>query len=450
MWHIGLCIAALVVISITYWVYKWRNPKCNGNLPPGSMGLPLFGESLQFFAPNRRWDTPPFFKERIERYGTIFRTSLVGLPVIVSSDSELNQMVFQQEGHLFQLWYPDSMTKVLGKQNLGSLHGYMHKYLKNMVQNLVGHASLKKMILEVESVTTRHIEKWANQETVELRTATADMIFDLTAKKLISYDLEKSSENLRENFDDFMMGLVSIPLAIPGTAHHKCLKGRKKVMKVLKNMLEERRAKPNEANTDFFDYVLEELKKDDTILTEEIALDLMFLLLFASFETTSLAVIVAIKLLTDNPRALKELTEEHEKILRDRENPVSGLTWKEYKSMTFTFQVCYTIPSGWVVIVCPPAVHLNHENYADPLDFNPWRWKDLDLTGASQNFMAFGGGLRFCSGADFARLEMAIFLHCIVTRYRWQLVKGGGIVRTPGLQFPDGFYVRFSKKDKHN
>ncbi|KAJ0802768.1 putative cytochrome P450 superfamily [Helianthus annuus] len=84
-------------------------------------------------------------------------------------------MVFQQEGHLFQLWYPDSMTKVLGKQNLGSLHGYMHKYLKNMVQNLVGHASLKKMILEVESVTTRHIEKWANQETVELRTATADV-----------------------------------------------------------------------------------------------------------------------------------------------------------------------------------------------------------------------------------------------------------------------------------
>ncbi|KAF5816117.1 hypothetical protein HanRHA438_Chr03g0142121 [Helianthus annuus] len=67
MWHIGLCIAALVVISITYWVYKWRNPKCTGNLPPGSMGLPLFGESMQFFAPNRRWDTPPFFKERIER-----------------------------------------------------------------------------------------------------------------------------------------------------------------------------------------------------------------------------------------------------------------------------------------------------------------------------------------------------------------------------------------------
>lgn len=84
--------------------------------------------------------------------------------------------------------------------------------------------------------------------------------------------------------------------------------GRKNVMRVLKNMLDERRAKPNPVNTDFFDYVLEELNKDDTILTEEIALDLMFLLLFASFATTSLAIIVAIKLLTDNPRALKEIT----------------------------------------------------------------------------------------------------------------------------------------------
>ena len=49
------------------------------------------------------------------------------------------------------------------------------------------------------------------------------MIFDLTAKKLISYDSEKSPENLRENFVAFMKGLISFPLNIPGTAYHKCL-----------------------------------------------------------------------------------------------------------------------------------------------------------------------------------------------------------------------------------
>lgn len=79
-------------------------------------------------------------------------------------------------------------------------------------------------------------------------------------------------------------------------------------MTLLKNMLEKRREKPNKVNTDYFDYVLEELKQDDTLLTEAIALDLMFMLLFVSFETTSMALLVAIKLLTDNPQALKELT----------------------------------------------------------------------------------------------------------------------------------------------
>lgn len=71
-------------------------------------------------------------------------------------------------------------------------------------------------------------------------------------------------------------------------------------MKMLKNMLDERRTSPGKHNGDFFDYVLEELKKERTILTEEIALDLMFVLLFASFETTSLALTLAIKFLTDD------------------------------------------------------------------------------------------------------------------------------------------------------
>ena len=78
-------------------------------------------------------------------------------------------------------------------------------------------------------------------------------------------------------------------------------------MKMLKNMLKERRAKTRKHQSDFFDYVVEELQKEGTILTEDIALDLMFVLLFASFETTSLALTCAIKSLVDYPLVLKGL-----------------------------------------------------------------------------------------------------------------------------------------------
>ncbi|XP_020531489.1 cytochrome P450 87A3 isoform X2 [Amborella trichopoda] len=410
MWPLSLCIATLVAIWVTYWVYRWRNPKCNGKLPPGSMGFPLIGETLQFFSPNTTSDIPPFIRQRMNRYGPVFRTSLVSRPVIVSTDPELNHLIFQQEGKLFQSWYPDTFTEIFGRQNVGSLHGFMYKYLKSLVLNLFGPESLKEKLLpELELAASRNLQTWATQSSIDLKEATATMIFNLTAKKLISYDPTKSSENLQKNFVAFVDGLISFPLNIPGTSYHKCLQGRQKAMKMLKKMLEERRREPEKAHGDFFDYVLGELKKERSVLTEEIALDLMFVLLFASFETTSLALTLAVKFLSDHPKVLEELTKEHEAIRRNRENQCSGLTWKEYKSMIFTSQ-------------------------------------GVESNGGSKNFMAFGGGLRFCVGTDFTKIQMAVFLHCLVTRYRWKPIKGGDIVRTPGLQFPNGFHIQLEDK----
>ncbi|KAH6818203.1 cytochrome P450 [Perilla frutescens var. frutescens] len=471
-----LYVAVISIIGLVNWLYNWRNPRCNGVLPPGSMGWPLLGETLHFFAPNTSSDIPPFVKDRMQRYGAVFKTSLVGRPVIVSADADLNYMVFQQEGKLFQSWYPDTFTEIFGRQNVGSLHGFMYKYLKNMVLKLFGPESLKKMLLEVEEASNRSLKQWSMQGVFDVKEATAGMIFDLTAKKLISYDSESSSENLRENFVAFIQGLISFPLDIPGTAYHRCLKGRKQAMRMLKKMLQERRERPRKEGCDFFDYVVEELHREDTVLTEGIALDLMFVLLFASFETTSLALTLATKFLSDHPLVFQQLREEHDAIIRKRETADSGLTWSEYKSMKFTFQVInetvrlanivpgifrkamretkfkgYTIPAGWAVMVCPPAVHLNPSKYKDPLEFNPWRWeasiRGVDTNGASKNFMAFGGGMRFCVGTDFTKLQMAVFLHCLVTKYNWKAIKGGDILRTPVLQFPNGFHIQISQRD---
>ncbi|ONK56626.1 uncharacterized protein A4U43_C10F10870 [Asparagus officinalis] len=462
-----------IITMLVIWVHRWRNPKCNGKLPPGSMGLPLLGETLQFFKPDTSNDLQPFVKERVKRYGPIFKTSLVGQPVIISTDQELNDFVFQQEGNLFQSWYPETFMEIFGQDSAAALHGYIHKYIKNLVLKLFGPESLRERLLhDVEKSARLSLCLWSEESSVELKDAISTMIFDLTAKKLISYNPSESSDNLKDSFVDFISGLISFPVNIPGTAYQKCVQGRKKVMKLLKDILAERMNSPNRKCIDFFDCVVKELKKEKPVITEAIALDLMFVLLFASFETTSSALTLAIKFLSENPEVLEELTKEHEAILGNRKYPDSGITWQEYKSMNFTFQVIhettrlanivpgifrkamkeihvngYTIPAGWGVMVCPPAVHLNPRIYEDPLLFNPWRWKGKsELSGGSKNFMAFGGGVRFCVGADFSKLQMAIFLHCLVTKYRWKPVKGGNIIRTPGLGFPDGYHIQISQK----
>ena len=49
------------------------------------------------------------------------------------------------------------------------------------------------------------------------------MIFKLTAKLLMSYDAEKSGDNIDDVFSNFMEGFMKLPINIPGTAYHKCL-----------------------------------------------------------------------------------------------------------------------------------------------------------------------------------------------------------------------------------
>ncbi|TVU27985.1 hypothetical protein EJB05_19491, partial [Eragrostis curvula] len=492
VWAVTL---AMVMASVL-WAYRWNHPKVNGRLPPGSLGFPLLGETMQFFAPNPTCDISPFVKERLKRYGSIFKTSIVGRSVVVSADPDLNYYVFQQEGKLFESWYPDTFTEIFGRDNVGSLHGFMYKYLKSLVLRLYGQENLKAVLLaETDHACRDSLASWASLQSVELKDAISTMIFDLTAKKLIGYEPSKSSENLRKNFVAFIRGLISFPVDIPGTAYHECMQGRKNAMKVLKQMMRERMAQPGRRSEDFFDVLIEELRREKPVMTEAVALDLMFVLLFASFETTALALTLGIKLLAENPRVLEALTattkqglcrkqltrddavlcgqEEHEAIAKNRKDSDAGLTWAEYRSMTFTSQVIleivrlanivpgifrkalqdiefngYTIPAGWGVMVCPPAVHLNPKIYEDPLAFNPWRWQDkAEITGGTKHFMAFGGGLRFCVGTDLSKVLMATFIHSLVTKYSWKTIKGGNIVRTPGLSFPDGYHVQFFPKN---
>ncbi|GMY20646.1 cytochrome P450 87A3-like isoform X1 [Fagus crenata] len=412
MWVV-LCLTALLVF-ISYRFYSWANPKCNGKLPPGSMGFPIIGETIEFFSPQALYDIPPFIQKRMYQ-----------------PDPEINHYIFQQEGKSFLACYTDSVTEIIGQESILTCRGMVHKYLRNLILQLVGPEKLKGMLIhELDDATRKHLHTWARHGMVDVKEVMAEMIFGYFAKKLISYDESRTPRKLRESYNAFIDGLISFPLNIPGIAFHTCLQGRKNAMKVIKEIFEERK-KSTTPHHDFLDHFIEEVKREGAIMNEEMAVNLVFLLLFASYETTSEATTLAIKFISDHPQVQAELVSMRQ-FLGDNEE--SEITWQEYKSMTFTHMVInetvrlanivpgifrkavedvevkgYTIPKGWLVMVVPSVLHLNPTTYNDPLAFNPWRWEGKELHVGSKTFMAFGGGVRLCAGADFSKLVMAIF-----------------------------------------
>ncbi|KAJ0080053.1 hypothetical protein Patl1_23264 [Pistacia atlantica] len=327
MWsEIGLCVVAFLVIRIVQWFYTWSNPECDGKLPPGSMGLPIIGETLQFLSPYKVHDVAPFLKRRMARHGPLFRTSLFGQKMIVSTDPEINYTILQRESANFSIWLTDSFSEFLGEENMLTQHGTFHRYMKNLILHLVGPESLRgKLLQQMDEATSRHIRSWANQGNVNVKEGVAEMIFESFAKRLISYEEKKDGKKLLDNYKAFMNGLISLPVNIPGTAFHACVQHERKATKIPQN--------------DFLDRVIEEVEKDNAFLDDGVAINMLFLLLFGAFESTSEAITLLTKFISDHPQVLEELTKEQEAILKGRADENSGLTWEEYKSTTFTHMV---------------------------------------------------------------------------------------------------------------
>ncbi|XP_023005010.1 cytochrome P450 87A3-like [Cucurbita maxima] len=475
MWSPGLAIGAVVVILLTHLVYRWRNPKCNGLLPPGSMGFPLIGETIQLIASGNTLDLPPFIKKRVQKYGPIFRTSLVGRSIVVTADPEINSFIYAQEGKTVELWYLDSISKVLKQDGdtRTTAGGVIHKYLRGITLNHFGSESLKtKLLADIQRCVDKVLVQWSSRPSVEMQHGTLAMLYDFNADVMFGYDPEKSSENISESLITLADGFMAVPLNLPGTKYNKCLKAQKKLVNMFKDLVKERRqaaAAAANAQGDFLDQALRDIGSEQ-FLSEEFVVNLLFGILFASGSVSG-SLTLMLKLLAENPSVVRELTAEHEAFLKQRKDPESPITWEEYKSMTFTLQVIYetlrlsnalpfllrrtikdlnikgyTIPAGWTLMVANSALHLNPGTHKDPLDFNPWRWKDLDQHSISKNLQPFGGGSRQCAGADYSRVFMAIFLHTLLTKYSWRKVKGGDISRSPILKFGDGLHISFKAK----
>ncbi|XP_066338115.1 cytochrome P450 87A3-like [Miscanthus floridulus] len=469
--YLVLCCVTVVIGWLLHWAYRRVSnpPPCNKViLPPGSMGLPIIGETLQYLRVSHSIDMPSFYRQRLKRYGPVFKTSLVGQPLIVSLDHEFNRFIFQQEGKLFRCWYPATANSIFGQKSLITYTGSVHKFTRSFASKLFGSENLKQALIhELEDAMKQGFAAWAAKPSVEVHDALEDMIFELIAKKMISTGPEESRE-LRKNFVEFFKGILCVPIYFPGTSFYKCMKGRRTAHKKLTDLLRDRLSTPEKKHGDLLDLLVEELQSEKPVIDEAFGIDALAALLFASFSAVSGTLTLGLKLLNDNPQVVEALKEEHEAILKKREDKNSGFTWEEYKSLTFTTQVMnelnrmsnpapgifrktitdvhvngYTIPAGWLIMISPMAVHLNPKLFEDPLKFDPWRWMDETKRSLQQrNFMPFGGGIRLCVGADFGRLFISLFLHVLVPNYRWIEIKGGGVTRVGEMMIPEGYHIQ--------
>nr|UAK14947.1 cytochrome P450 708A13 [Iberis amara] len=475
IWSAALWVIAIVVVVISKWWYRWSNPKCNGKLPPGSMGYPIVGETFEYFKPHGFYEISPFVKKRILQYGPLFRTNIFGSKTVVLTEPDVVYEVFRQENKSFVFNYPDALVKPFGVDKLLHKHGNFHKHIKHIILQLLGSETLKqKLIVDMNRVTCESLRSKATQGTFDVKDAVESLITAHLTPKIISDLKAETRETLLENINAFKIDWFRSFLTISTwRSIHEALKVRRYVVDVVKKALSIRNAS-KEKHGDFLDTLVEELEDKDTFFNLDSASNLVFSLMVVSKDSISVVICLVVKFISENRKALEELKSEHEEILRNREDKEAGVSWDEYRhKMTFTNMVInetlrmtnvapimfrkavndveikgYTIPAGWIAAVVPSAVHYDKTIFENPLEFNPWRWEGKDLRSASKTFMVFGAGVRQCAGAEFSRLQISIFIHHLVTKYDFSLAEEFEFMRTPITHLPKGLPINISQSSK--
>ncbi|XP_012454483.1 cytochrome P450 90A1 [Gossypium raimondii] len=439
-------------------------------LPPGNLGLPLVGETLQLIAAYKTENPEPFIDERVRRYGSIFTTHVFGEPTVFSAEPETNRFILQNEGKLFECSYPGSISNLLGKHSLLLMKGSLHKKMHSLTMSFANSSIIKDhLLVDIDRLIRLNLDSWTDR--VFLMEEAKKITFELTVKQLMSYDPGEWSESLRKEYLLVIEGFFTVPLPLFSTTYRRAIKARTKVAEALSLIVRERR-KEYERGAKKNDMLAALLAGDDKFSDEQIV-DFLVALLVAGYETTSTIMTLAVKFLTETPLALAQLKEEHEGI-RAKKSESEALQWSDYKSMPFTQCVVnetlrvaniisgvfrramtdinikgYTIPKGWRVFASFRAVHLDHNQFKDARTFNPWRWQsNSGISCPGHVFTPFGGGPRLCPGYELARVELSVFLHHLVTRFSWEPAEEDKLVFFPTTRTQKRYPINVRRRNR--
>lgn len=446
-----VCILVLLAIASYVQYTRWQKGKgrFGGHgrsaplkLPPGSMGWPYLGETLQLYSQ----DPSVFFASKQKRYGEIFKTHLLGCPCVMLASPEAARFVLVTQAHLFKPTYPRSKERMIGPSALFFHQGDYHLRLRKLVQGALGPDALRALVPEVEAAVRSTLASWDAGHVRSTFHAMKTLSFDVGIVTIFGGRLdERRKAELRKNYSVVEKGYNSFPNSLPGTLHYKAMQARRRLHGVLCDIMRERRGQAQAAGTGLLGCLMRSRGDDGApLLSDEQIADNVIGVLFAAQDTTASALTWIVKYLHDHPKLLEAVRAEQAAVREATGGGRQPLAWAHTKSMALTHRVIleslrmasiisftfreavadveykgFLIPKGWKVMPLFRNIHHSPDYFQDPHKFDPSRFQ---VAPRPSTFLPFGHGVHACPGNELAKLEMLVLIHHLVTGYRWQIV----------------------------
>uniref|UniRef100_A0A8D2MI56 Cytochrome P450, family 26, subfamily C, polypeptide 1 n=1 Tax=Zonotrichia albicollis TaxID=44394 RepID=A0A8D2MI56_ZONAL len=412
----------------------------------GKLGRP----AIDVNGSGAHWRGSRFHSSRRERYGNVFKTHLLGRPVVRVTGAENIRKILLGEHTLVSAQWPQSTHIILGSHTLLSSTGDLHRQRRKV---MFSRAALESYLPRIQKVVSWELRGWCMEPgSIAVYSSAKTLTFRIAARILLGLRLEeKQFKDLAKTFEQLVENLFSLPLNIPFSGLRKGIKARDMLHKFMEKAIQEKLQRNNpEDHSDALDFIMNSAKEHGKEFTLQELKESAIELIFAAFFTTASASTSLILLLLKHPSVIEKIRQElmsHEcchcpadisleKLSRLRYldcvikevlrvlPPVSG----GYRTALQTFELDgYQIPKGWSVMYSIRDTHETAAVYQSPPgSFDPERFGAGRPEAAGRfHYIPFGGGARSCIGKELAQAILKLLAIELVSTARWELATPG-------------------------
>ncbi|KAK6328042.1 hypothetical protein J4Q44_G00000200 [Coregonus suidteri] len=408
----------LFLVAVKLWeVYliRGRDPGCRAPLPPGSMGLPFIGETLQLLLQRRK-----FLRMKRQKYGYIYRTHLFGNPTVRVLGANNVRQILLGEHKLVAVQWPASVRTILGSDTLSNMHGTQHKNKKKAIMRAFSRDALEHYIPVIQEEVRSAVRGWLEKDSyVLVYPEMKRLMFRIAMRILLGFDpdqIKTDEQELVEAFEEMIKNLFSLPIDVPFSGLYRGLKARNFIhSKIEENIQSKIDSVKAVKHRDALQQLIDSSRNGDEPFSMQAIKESATELLFGGHETTASAATSLVMFLGLNPDMVNKLRQE----LHQKEEEGVDLLGQNVNIEG------YQIPKGWTVIYSICDTHDVADVFPNKEEFNPERFMAKASEDSSRfNYIPFGGGSRMCVGKEFAKVLLKIFLVELTLHCNWTLSNG--------------------------
>ncbi|KAF3453481.1 hypothetical protein FNV43_RR03921 [Rhamnella rubrinervis] len=465
---------AILLFLIPIFLILTRGRRSSKRYPPGSLGIPIVGQSIGLLRAMRSNTADKWLQHRVMKYGPVSKLSLFGKPTVFIYGQAANKFLFNSDSSTVSNQQTESIRMILGDRGIQELSGGDHKRVRDALLLFLKPESLKQYVGKMDEEIRKHLQMhWQDKQQVTVLPLMKILTFNLICSLL--FDLEQGTrrDKFLECFQQMIEGIWSVPLKLPFTRYNRSLKASMRVRNMVKELINEKRKKLEQEGAsprqDLITCMLSIRNEDgEKVLTEKEIVHNVMVVMVAGYETSSALITFIIRFLSIEPAIYAAVVQEQEEIARSKQLG-EFLTWEDLAKMKYTWKVAmetlrvvppvfggfrkalkdieydgYLIPKGWQIFWASSMTHMDTSIFPEPSKFDPSRYEKQPVP--PYCFVAFGGGPRICPGNEFARIETLAAIHHLVTQFSWKLLADDSFSRDPTPVPAQGLPVQIMPK----